>query len=73
MFFTQNQASPEAQSLMGDKKTQEFSPAHIKESIIRAELYDKTIEEVIKEMLKEIDLYKKAFSKKMKVGIGLDD
>ena len=73
MFFTQNQASPEAQSLMGDKKTLEFSPAHIKESIIRAELYDKTIEEVIKEMLKEIDLYKKAFSKKMKVGIGFDD
>lgn len=73
MFFTQNQASTESQVLMSDKKTQEFSPAHIKEAIIRSELYDKTIEEVIKEMLKEIDLYKKAFSKKMKVGIGFDD
>jgi len=72
LFFTNNTASEEAQALMMDKKTKEFSPAHIKESIIRSEIYDKKLEIVIEEMLKEIDLYKKAFSKQKSMGLGFD-
>jgi len=72
LFFTQNTASADALSLMENKKTQELSPAHIKEAVIRSEIYDKELHVVIDEMLKEIDLYKKAFSKRKSVGF-LDD
>lgn len=72
LFFTQNTASEEALALLKDKKTLEFSPAHIKEAVIRSEIYDKPLHVVIEEMLKEIELYKKAFSKKRSVGL-LDD
>lgn len=72
LFFTQNTASEEALSLIKEKKTLEFSPAHIKEAVIRSEIYDKPLHIVIEEMLKEIELYKKAFSKKRSVGL-LDD
>jgi SpoVK/Ycf46/Vps4 family AAA+-type ATPase len=71
-FFTQNTASEQALLLMGEKKTQELSPAHIKEAVIRSEIYDRQLHVVIDEMLKEIELYKKAFSKKKSVGF-LDD
>lgn len=72
LFFTQNTASEEALSLIKEKRTTEFSPAHIKEAVIRSEIYDKPLQVVIEEMLKEIELYKKAFSKKRSVGL-LDD
>jgi len=72
LFFTQDTASEEAQVLISDKKTQEFSPAHIKEAVIRSEIYDRPLHVVIDEMLKEIELYKKAFTKKKSVGL-LDD
>lgn len=73
MFFTKDTASEEAQTLMMDKKTKEFSPAHIKEAIIRSEIYDRKLHDVIEEMLKEIDLYKKAFSKQKSMGLGFND
>jgi hypothetical protein len=57
---------------MADKRTQEFSPAHIKEAVIRSEIYDRPLHVVIDEMLKEIDLYKKAFSKRKNMGLGFD-
>lgn len=68
LFFSKGSASEAAQTLMLDKKTVEFSPAHIKEAIIRSEIYDKPLDEVINDMLKEIEIYKKAFSKKKSVG-----
>lgn len=73
MFFTKDAASEEAQALMLDKRTREFSPAHIKESIIRSEIYDKKLDVVIEEMLKEIELYKKAFTKQKSMGLGFND
>lgn len=73
MFFTKNTASEAAQALMMDKRTKEFSPAHIKEAIIRSEIYDKKLETVIDDMLKEIELYKKAFSKQKSMGLGFND
>ncbi len=72
MFFTQDTASPEAQALMSEKRTQEFSPAHIKEAVIRSEIYDKPLHVVIDDMLKEIELYKKAFTKRKSMGL-MDD
>lgn len=56
--------------LITDKKCNEFTPAHIKEVIIRSELYDKTMPTVIKELLEEIEKYKKAFQKNRGLGFG---
>lgn len=71
-FFAKEAITEEALTLITEKKAAEFSPAHIKEAVIRSEIYDRQLHVVIDEMLKEIDLYKKAFSKKKSVGL-LDD
>mgnify|MGYP003339340447 FL=1 len=73
MFFTKDQASEEAQVLMVDARTKKFSPAHIKEAIIRSELYDRPLHVIIDEMLKEIALYEKAFSKQRSMGLGFGE
>lgn len=69
LFFTENGASEEALALMLDNRTKEFSPAHVKEAVIRSEIYDRALHTVIEEMLKEIELYKKAFSKRKAMGL----
>lgn len=51
------------------KKYQDFSPAHIKEVIIRSALYDMTLLASIKKIQSEIETYKKAFTKTAKLGI----
>jgi len=64
----------EALKLMGSDKTKEFSPAHIKEVIVRSMIYDKIETDVIKDILKEMEHFKASFSKKRKsMGIGEDD
>lgn len=73
MFFTKDSASEEAQKLVQDNKTKKFSPAHIKEAIIRSELYDRPLHVIIDEMLKEIALYEKAFSKQRSMGLGFGE
>ena len=55
------------------RSCKEFSPAHIKECIIRAAIYDKTLIETIKEVSQEIEKYKKAFSKQKSVGMGMGE
>lgn len=68
-FFTKNSASEEAKKLITSKSTNEFSPAHIRECVIRSAIYDKTLEDVIKEMVAEIEHYKNAFQKRSKLGL----
>lgn len=64
--------------LIASKKCKDFTPAHIREVIIRSAIHDKTIKSVIEEMTKEIEEYKNAFENKSKmginsVGLGYDD
>lgn len=68
-FFTKNTASQEMIDLIISKSCEEFSPAHIREAVIRSAIYDKTLESTIKEIKEEIEIYKKAFKKITKVGI----
>jgi len=73
-FFAKKDLDDSAIKLMESDKTKEFSPAHIKEVIIRSMLYDKTETEVIKEIIKEVEHFKNQFSKKQsRMGIGDDD
>lgn len=69
---------PEDGNLIVSKRCKDFTPAHIREVIIRSAIHDKTIKTVIEEMLKEIEEYKAAFENKSKMGInsmglGYDD
>ena len=69
-FFSKTEPSEEALAAIMDTKCNEFTPAHIREVVIRSMIYDKTIVEVIKAMVGEISLYNKAFSKQKSAGIG---
>jgi len=70
-FFARRELPEGALKLMESTKTKEFSPAHIKEVIIRSMLYDKTEEETINEIIKEVEHFKKQFSEKRgSMGIG---
>lgn len=67
-FFMKEPISEEVKDLISKPQYQEFSPAHIKECVIRSFIYDKTLDSVIKEMKQEIEHYKEAFSKKKSIG-----
>ena len=64
-----NQMDEVIRELIGSQKCQEFTPAHIKEVVIRTAIYEKKMLDVIHEMTKEIENYKKAFSNKGKMGL----
>jgi SpoVK/Ycf46/Vps4 family AAA+-type ATPase len=61
----------EAIKLIGDKKCETFTPAHLREVIIRSVIYDQTPDQTIKQMIKEIAEFNRAFAEKAKSGVGL--
>lgn len=73
-FFGKGRENDAAIKAIRDKKSEGFTPAHIKEAIIRHRIYEKTLEAVIKEMQDEVTKYNKGFEKgKASVGIGFGD
>jgi len=62
-FFGKEMVDEESEDAMGNNQTKEFSPAHIREIVIRSKIYDKTIPSVINEMVTEIATYNKNFAK----------
>ena len=56
-------------ALLSNPQYEDFSPAHIKECVIRSAIYDKNLEFVLKEMKEEIKHYKEAFQKKRSIGL----
>ena len=70
-FFSKNRATDAQLELIQRKEYNEFNPAHIKEAFIRSAIYDKSLEDVLRDMKAEIDLYKKAFTKSKTGGFGL--
>lgn len=66
--------SDEAESL-GKKGTEEFSIAHLEEVAVRSELHDKSYPEVVDELIKHKELFKKDFEdnkKQMGMGFSVD-
>jgi SpoVK/Ycf46/Vps4 family AAA+-type ATPase len=72
-FFLKEEVSDSIKTLINKTQYDDFSPAHIKESIIRSAIYDKPLETVLKEMKSEIEHYKKAFQKNKSIGMGFSD
>ena len=68
-FFGKDMVTQDAKDQIASNSAKEFSPAHIREVVIRAKIYDKTLEQVIKEMINEIDIYKRAFEKENRMGM----
>lgn len=54
--------------LISSNSCKEFTPAHIKEIVIRSLLHDKTLEVCIREIIEEVEIFKKAFDEKGKFG-----
>lgn len=64
-FFTKNTATEEELLEIELKKFEEFSPAHIREIVVRARLHKKTVLAAMREIQGEIELYKKDFEERM--------
>jgi ATP-dependent 26S proteasome regulatory subunit len=68
-FFDDNFVTADDMEFFKQKKFEKFSPAHIREVIVRSAIYDKTIQESITEIYKEIQNYEKAFQDTSKLGL----
>ncbi len=73
-FFSKDKADEECLNLVKGKKGEDLSPAHLKEAVIRSAIYEKPLKDVIVEIFKEIDIFKKNFDEKKKnIGMFSDD
>lgn len=68
-FFSKDTADEATLNAIRSTKFDKFTPAHIRETIIRADLYDKELKTTLLDMAEEIETYEKAFSKKGRMGI----
>ncbi len=68
-FFAKDKADDKCKKEIESNRSREFSPAHIREVVIRSAIYNKPILDVIKEIQKEIELYKKQFQEKSPLGL----
>lgn len=64
-FFSKNTATEDDKKEFVLSKYDEFSPAHIRESILRSRLHKKSLLQAMKEIKEEIELYKKDFEERI--------
>lgn len=74
-YDKENLVDEAANDLIASKKCDEFSPAHLREVVIRSAIYDQKPSDTIRAMIKEIEEYNKAFQEKgnMRTGLVLED
>ncbi len=70
-YDKENLVDEEALTLIASKKCEEFSPAHLREAIIRSAIYDQKPAETIRQMIKEVEEYNRAFQEKGNARTGL--
>lgn len=61
-FYSKTTVDENIKKILSDKKCEKFTPAHIQEVILRSELYDKTVEETINDIVAEMKNYENAFN-----------
>ena len=69
-YDKENLCTEETFSLIASKKCDEFSPAHLREVIIRSAIYDMQPTDVINDMIKEVAEFNRNFEEKAKRGMG---
>lgn len=67
-FFSKAEVLQEDVDMISSGKCKDFTPAHVKEVVIRSAIYDLSVTEVISQILTEIEKFKTAFTNKGKVG-----
>lgn len=72
-FFSKIEVTKQDLEHIESRKCAEFTPAHIREVVIRSAIYDQTISDTIVQMCNEIEVYKKNFSKQKSLGMGMND
>lgn len=73
-FFSSNTAGDDILTLIKDKKFEDLTPAHIKEVLIRSEIYDLTLKESLDQIMVELNQFKKDFqTNKKSIGFGSYD
>lgn len=70
-FFSKDDCNEEELALISEDKAKGFSPAHIREIVIRSKIYDKSYLTVIKDMMKEIKTFENGFETPKEMGKGL--
>jgi SpoVK/Ycf46/Vps4 family AAA+-type ATPase len=63
-FFVKRELSSTEQNVLATKSADALSPAHLKEALIRSVIHEKTLENTLKEITKEIDEYNRAFKER---------
>ena len=70
-FFAKRELDEDEQTVLRSKSAESLSPAHLKEAIVRSVIHEKTLLSALKEVIKEIEEYKKAFKEQGKaLGFG---
>jgi len=74
-YDKENLVDDVAYELIASKKCDEFSPAHLREVIIRSAIYDQKPSDTVRAMIKEIEEYSRAFQEKgnMRTGLVMGD
>jgi SpoVK/Ycf46/Vps4 family AAA+-type ATPase len=70
-FFALVEPTEEDLQFLQSDGCKRFSPAHIREVVVRSAIYDKTMLDVMKELKKEIEIYDAGFEKKAKSSMGM--
>jgi AAA+ superfamily predicted ATPase len=63
-FFAKDEMPQDILDIIKSNKCKEFSPAHLREVVIRTAIYEKDMKTVIDEVHEDIEKYKKSFQKK---------
>lgn len=61
-FFSKVEVSDDVAAVIQSSKCKEFSPAHVREIVVRSMIYDKTQMQVLEELVTESKAYNKAFA-----------
>ena len=70
-FFGKGRETEEAIALIRSNKAKGFTPAHLKEVVIRSRIYEKSMADVIKEMFKEVESFTNGFENQKGIGLGI--
>jgi SpoVK/Ycf46/Vps4 family AAA+-type ATPase len=68
-FIAKRDLTEEEKEALNNPKIKDFSIAHLEEIVVRSMLHDKTMGEVIKEMVEHTEKFNKGFSEKQDMGI----
>jgi ATP-dependent 26S proteasome regulatory subunit len=71
-FISKRSLSDEEKEALSSKELKDFSVAHLKEIVVRSMIHDKTIPQVIKELVAHKKKFHDAFEKKKKDGVGFN-